>query len=158
MTSSSEWKLPEGVRPTRYVLNLEPDLETFKFDGYVAIDIEASEPTSEIVLNSSELVVHYARITLGNGSSYRANDISYDEEKETVTVSFGSPIPAGAAQLGLDFTGELNDKLRGLLPFLVRARTSLATSDGWRPRSSNLPMRAGRSRAGTSLRSRLRSA
>ena len=113
MTSSNEWILPTGVRPTRYDLTLEPDLSSFKFDGYVSIDIEVSEPTSQIVLNSAEIAIHYARITLGSGSSYRAVDVSFDEERETVTVSFGSPIPAGTAQLGLDFTGELNDKLRG---------------------------------------------
>ena len=113
MTTSNEWQLPTNVRPTRYALNLEPDLETFKFDGYVTIDLEVDEPTSEITLNSAELAVHYARITLANGSSYRAGGIFLDEERETLTVSFGSPIPAGTAQLGLDFTGELNDKLRG---------------------------------------------
>ena len=113
MESINEWQLPSGVRPTRYALNLEPNLDTFKFDGYVTIDVEVSESTSEIVLNSSELDIHYGRITLESGSSYRATGISFDEERETVTVSFGSPIPAGTAQLGIDFTGELNDKLRG---------------------------------------------
>ena len=113
MTTSNEWQLPTNVRPTRYALNLEPDLTTFKFDGYVTIDLEVEEPTSEITLNSAELTIHYARITLGNGSSYRASGIFLDEERETLRVAFGSPIPAGTAQLGLDFTGELNDKLRG---------------------------------------------
>ena len=113
MASSNEWQLPTGVRPTRYVLNLEPNLDTFKFDGYVSIDVEVEEATSEIVLNSAELDIHYARITLSSGSSYRATGISLDEERETLTVSFDSPIPAGTAQLGIDFTGELNDKLRG---------------------------------------------
>ena len=113
MTSSNEWQLPSGVRPTRYALNLEPNLDTFKFDGYVSIDVEVSEATSEIVLNSAELDIHYARITLSSGSSYRATGISLDEERETLTVSFDSPVPAGTAQLGIDFTGELNDKLRG---------------------------------------------
>ena len=67
MTTSNEWQLPTNVRPTRYALNLEPDLETFKFDGYVTIDLEVDEPTSEITLNSAELAIHYARITLANG-------------------------------------------------------------------------------------------
>ena len=113
MESTNEWQLPAGVRPTRYALNLEPNLDTFKFDGYVSIDVEVSEPTSEIVLNSAELDIHYGRITLESGSSYRATGISFDEERETATISFDSPIPAGTAQLGIDFTGELNDKLRG---------------------------------------------
>ena len=113
MESSSEWQLPTGVRPTRYALNLEPDLNTFKFDGYVSIDIEVSEQTSEVVLNSAELDIHYGRITLESGSSYRATGVSFDEDRETATISFDSPIPAGTAQLGIDFTGELNDKLRG---------------------------------------------
>ena len=113
MESSNEWQLPGGVRPTRYALNLEPNLDTFKFDGYVSIDIEVEETTSKIVLNSAELEIHYGRITLESGSSYRATGISFDKERETATISFDSPIPAGTAQLGVDFTGELNDKLRG---------------------------------------------
>ena len=87
MSSSNEWQLPAGVRPTRYALNLEPNLDTFKFDGYVSIDVEVEKATSEIVLNSSELDIHYARITLESGSSYRATGISLDEERETLTVS-----------------------------------------------------------------------
>ena len=42
-----------------------------------------------------------------------SSTISYDKEEETVTISFPSPLPLGNGQLTMDFTGELNDKMKG---------------------------------------------
>jgi puromycin-sensitive aminopeptidase len=40
-------------------------------------------------------------------------EISFNEKAETVTLEFGEVISAGPARLEIDFTGVLNDKLRG---------------------------------------------
>ena len=42
-----------------------------------------------------------------------SSDINYDKEEETVTISFSSPLPLGKGQLSMEFTGELNDKMKG---------------------------------------------
>jgi len=46
-------------------------------------------------------------------SDVNSSTISYDKEEETVTISFPSPLPLGNGQLTMDFTGELNDKMKG---------------------------------------------
>lgn len=44
---------------------------------------------------------------------YHSSNISHCTGDETVTVSFSSPLPMGRGLLSLNFTGELNDKLKG---------------------------------------------
>ena len=46
-------------------------------------------------------------------SALKTSDINYNKEEETVTISFPSPLPLGNGQLSIDFTGELNDKMKG---------------------------------------------
>ena len=123
MTSSDEWKLPTNVRPTNYRLSLAPDLDTFTFKGSETIDIQVSEPTSSIVLNSAEIEIQSADVTLPDGSTHDAATM-FDEDKDTVTLALDAEIPAGSASLDLEFTGELNDKLRGFY------RSSYTDQDG----------------------------
>ena len=104
--------LPTNVRPRHYQITLQPDMDNFTFDGLELIDLEIAETTAEIVLNADEMRVHTATL-VKDGSSQRAAAITLNGERETVTLSFASPIAPGAAQLDLRFTGELNDKLRG---------------------------------------------
>jgi puromycin-sensitive aminopeptidase len=113
MTSTNEWKLPTNIRPTLYTLTLEPDLENFTFTGSETIAIEVDEPASLIAMNSSEIAIQSATLSLPDGSESQPESITFDEEKETVTLAFAETVPAGTAELAIEFTGELNDKLRG---------------------------------------------
>ena len=113
MTSSNEWKLPTNVRPTLYTLTLEPDLDEFTFIGSETIAIEVDEPTSAIMMNSAEIAVQSATLTLTDGSDLSPESIVFDEEKEMVSFNFAETIPVGSVELAIEFTGELNDKLRG---------------------------------------------
>ena len=113
MTSTNEWILPTNVRPTLYTVTLEPDLESFTFTGSETIAIEVDEPESEIKMNSAEIAIQSATLSLSDGSDSQPESIIFDEEKETVTFAFAETVPEGAAELSIEFTGELNDKLRG---------------------------------------------
>ena len=44
---------------------------------------------------------------------YPSTDITYSSSDETVTFGFSSPLPKGRGLLSMDFTGQLNDKLKG---------------------------------------------
>ena len=48
-----------------------------------------------------------------DGTVLQAQDIAHDESAETVALSFDRPVPAGSASLSVEFTGILNDQLRG---------------------------------------------
>ncbi len=112
MTTTSEFVLPATVRPARYAIRLEPDLERFTFDGEETVAIDVSQPVSEIVLNAIELEVHSAALK-GNGVSLTARDIRLDAGRETATLDFGESVAPGRYDLALTFTGTLNDKLHG---------------------------------------------
>ena len=113
MTSADISLLPPHVRPTKYRLTLAPNLQTFTFTGEEAIDIEIAQQVSEIVLNSAEIEIQSVTVQPAGATAVAAQSISYDKDAETATFAFATAIPAGQAQLNIQFTGELNDKLHG---------------------------------------------
>ena len=112
MPGSAEYVLPQAVRPTKYTLKFQPDMENYTFTGEESVSIDVVEGTSEIVLNAIELEVRSAALEM-DGVTSNATKINYNADKETVTLEFGHQIKLGQGTLRLAFTGVLNDKLRG---------------------------------------------
>ena len=112
MPSADAAILPGSVRPAKYRIHLHPDLDEATFKGTEEIDVQVVEPTSTIVLNSVELEILGAEL-FRDGAPSIEPEISYDEKAETATLDFGQVIPTGPARLEIDYTGILNDKLRG---------------------------------------------
>ena len=113
MTTANEWHLPTHVRPTSYRLTLAPDLETFTFEGSQEVSIEVTQPTTDVVLNCVEIDIRSASIVMPDGSRRQTEAIALDEETETATITFAEELQAGPTELSMEFSGELNDKLRG---------------------------------------------
>ena len=112
MPSADAVVLPASVKPNKYRLTLQPDLNTFTFKGEQTVDIEIVEPTARIVLNAAELEI--SGVTLRrNGSETSTHSVSPDADTETVTLDFGRTLSPGRAQLEMEFTGILNDRLVG---------------------------------------------
>ena len=112
MPSADAVVLPANVKPNKYRLTLQPDLNTFTFKGEQTVDIEIVEPTARIVLNAAELEI--SGVTLRrNGSETSPHSVSLDADTETVTLDFGRTLSPGRAQLEMAFTGILNDRLVG---------------------------------------------
>ncbi|KAI9809810.1 MAG: hypothetical protein M1825_000243 [Sarcosagium campestre] len=106
--------LPTNVKPTRYDLTLEPDLENFTYVGTVIIDLDVNDDSTSIALNTLDLDIHNAKVTSGGDLISSSPDVSYSADSQTTTVSFHKTIPAGEkAQLTLSFKGTLNDKMAG---------------------------------------------
>ena len=103
-------RLPTNIKPSHYDLCLTPDFDKFTFEGSLKVDYQSSEPAESIVLNAHELVIH--------GGSIQENDsnplsvVTYSESTETVTLEFRDKI-APKGTLMLNFTGTLNDKMKG---------------------------------------------
>ena len=112
MPSADAVVLPSNVKPVKYRLTLQPDLETFTFKGEQTVDIEIVEPTARIVLNAAELEIGAVALCR-NGSSTAPHSISLNADTETATLDFGRVLSPGKAQLEMDFTGVLNDRLVG---------------------------------------------
>ena len=116
MPTTETFVLPDSVRPSKYHLTLQPDLQQFTFRGQVAIDIEVIKRTSEIVLNADELQIESATlagVSRSIGTPLPARHVTTDQTHQTLTLDFGRPIAIGNARLDIKFTGQLNDKLRG---------------------------------------------
>ena len=112
MATSEAFTLPDAVHPLKYALKLEPDLDKFTFRGEENIAVDVVETTSKIVLNAIELQVQSATLTK-NGTTIKAAEIHLDSSQETVTLDFAQAVAPGKAELAVEFTGILNDKLRG---------------------------------------------
>ena len=113
MTQSSPYRLPPNVRPTAYRLTLTPDLENFTFTGHVSIDLQVSEDTGRVLLNAAELEITAASVTDAYGGPMPASGILLDEKRERVFLTFPREIATGRATLSMEFSGILNDQLRG---------------------------------------------
>ena len=112
MPSADAVVLPENVKPSRYRLTLQPDLQTFTFQGTQTVDIEVVNPTARIVLNAAELEISDV-VLRRNGASVPASSVTVDGDTETAVLDFGKVLSQGPAQLEMRFTGILNDRLVG---------------------------------------------
>ncbi len=91
--------------PTRYKLTLQPDLAAATFAGTVDIEVAVNDQVDRIVLNAIDLGID--RITVnGEPRTY-----GLDEATERLTIDTAQGV--GTALVSIDFTGTLNDKLRG---------------------------------------------
>jgi len=113
MSISDEHRLPRHVVPERYVLELRPDLDSASFTGSVSVSLQAHEAVSQIVLNAAELDISSA-ILNGPGSPAQPCNVSTDDDTERATLGFETALEPGEHyRLDLEFSGILNDKLRG---------------------------------------------
>lgn len=104
--------LPGSVVPGNYSLRLHPDLQKFTFSGKQTIDVQVKESVKVVKMNSAEIEVSCASF-LCNGASVSASSIQANAEEETLTLTFPDNLPVGQGQVQMEFTGILNDKLRG---------------------------------------------
>ena len=99
------YRLPLTVLPRHYAITLEPELGHATFAGSVRIDIDITAGVEQIVLNAIELDVLSVLV------NSQPADFVLDEDTERLTIS--SQLSSGNATIDIEFTGILNDKLRG---------------------------------------------
>jgi aminopeptidase N/puromycin-sensitive aminopeptidase len=104
-------RLPKTVKPEHYTLQLKPDLKTATFSGRETIDVVVEHPVDAITLNSAEIKFQSVTTTVG-GKTLTAK-VAEDEEKQQATFNFGQQLPAGKLKLEIQYTGILNNELRG---------------------------------------------
>ena len=102
------YRLPRTVVPSRYEIELEPDLAEATFRGDVHIVVTATDDVAELVLNAAELSIRSCRID-GADADWRLDEAA---ERLFVTPRAGH-VPAGDHIVDIEFDGVLNDMLRG---------------------------------------------
>ena len=101
----NDFRLAKDVRPTRYGLQFDLDLERWTFSGSGTIGLVLARPAREITLHSVDLDIKAA----GDIAS-----VTYDEESQTATLRLTTERPAGQHELKLEWRGTIAEKLRGL--------------------------------------------
>jgi puromycin-sensitive aminopeptidase len=113
-TNETDFRLPRDVVPTRYELTIAPDLQAASFLGHLRVELEVTAPAASIVCNAAELSISNARLSWPGGSPQPAElAISFEEDLERVSFAGPRQILPGLCVLDCDFSGVLNDKLRG---------------------------------------------
>jgi aminopeptidase N len=107
-------RLPKTVIPSHYKLLLDPDIGQQKFTGEETITVQVQQATSEIVLNSLGLEISLAEATAGLDMPTLPAQVTYDQQKEMVRLTFAKPLSKGIVGLHLKFSGKLTNGLRGL--------------------------------------------
>ncbi|KAK5642103.1 hypothetical protein RI129_008270 [Pyrocoelia pectoralis] len=106
-------RLPTSVLPQHYKLILTPDFTTFTFKGEVSVEIQVLQETDKIVLNALDLAVQAANLKEAQ-TKHVPSQISLLPESETAEFKFSQTIAPGDYTLEIQFTGEVNDKMKGL--------------------------------------------
>lgn len=107
--------LPRNVTPLHYDLQMEPNFETFKFEGITTIDLKVNDTSIDTIsVNSVDIEFHSASI---NGVD--ASSIKTDKESQVTALNF----PQGTIKnetrdtdhikLTIKFIGILNDNMAG---------------------------------------------
>lgn len=113
-TTTQFTRLPQNVVPVNYALELQPDLKTFTFKGRSIVDVNVTSETNKVLLNSAELSFDRAVFEAANGSTtIESANVTLCDDSEVATIVFGQSLPLGKGKLHIDFTGVLNDKLKG---------------------------------------------
>ncbi|MDA1184782.1 MAG: M1 family aminopeptidase [Acidobacteria bacterium] len=114
---ASAQRLSGQVVPEHYTLWFAPDLEAATFQGRESIRVELRSASLSITLHAAEL--EFRDVTIEAAGLTQAARVTFDTTAETATLTVPQPVPAGLATIHIDFTGTLNDRLRGF--YLSRA-------------------------------------
>ncbi|KAM3257108.1 hypothetical protein ACQJBY_049440 [Aegilops geniculata] len=103
-------RLPSFAAPRRYELFLRPDLVACTFSGSVAISVAVSAPTRFLVLNALDLSVNRTSIRF---QALAPTEVVFFKDDGVLVLGFAKQLPLGEGLLKMDFTGILNDQMRG---------------------------------------------
>jgi aminopeptidase N len=104
-------RLPATVVPNHYDLSFAVDLAGARFDGVETIRVDINQPTRQLVLHAIEIAFH--DVTITSGSTTHKAAVSLNEGLQTATLTVPQTLARGPADIRLNYTGILNDKLRG---------------------------------------------
>ncbi|KAJ8889377.1 hypothetical protein PR048_008876 [Dryococelus australis] len=108
------YRLPNHVQPLSYVLDLVPRLhEDFSFDGRALITVNATSPTSSVILHADDIVLNHISVASADGE-LEVLQYSLQTERQFLEISLGEQMSAGQLYtLNISYTGFLRDDMYG---------------------------------------------
>ncbi|MEP7004264.1 MAG: M1 family metallopeptidase [Chloroflexota bacterium] len=101
----NDFRLSKDVRPVRYALHFDLDLDNWLSAGEATITLTIAKPARQLTLHSVDLDIKTGGEIAG---------VTYDAESQTATLKLARELPAGTHDLKLAWTGKIAEKLRGL--------------------------------------------
>lgn len=105
-------KLPDGVVPVRYALDLTIVPAERRFSGRVAIAVEVKEATKRIWLHGQDLEVDSAAIVVGDARVPAT--FTQKTESGVSALDLEQSVGPGAATIEIAYTAPFDDQLKGL--------------------------------------------
>ncbi|XP_027211487.2 aminopeptidase N [Penaeus vannamei] len=113
-------RLPRALNPLRYLVKLQPFINgNFSILGYVEVEMEVLEPTSNITLHMADIITNNETIRLKPSGESAGPDVGikmhqYDPERQFYIAHLEKQLEKGEKYvLSMDFLGYLNDQLHG---------------------------------------------
>lgn len=111
--SKSAFTLPIGIAPKTYDLYVAPDLQKRSFAGKETVTIVVDLPVTEVVLNGAELKINDASLLDSADKLLGRLEVRPEPKFERIHFISKKTVAPGTYKVAIDFTGILNDKLRG---------------------------------------------
>jgi tricorn protease interacting factor F2/3 len=98
------------MEPLHYKIHLEPNIESFAFQGTTVIEIKAEKSVGQIILNASDLSLQSCKVK--KGEKYSECTFSFDSKSEEITINLPEEM-GGIIELTVDYVGKINDLMVG---------------------------------------------
>lgn len=100
----------QDITPEHYRIHLEPDLDSFSFQGHTEITIVSGAAVREVVLNALDLDIHTCEA--GKGVALEECAFAMAPEKEEMRVILPGEMQ-GEITLAIDYSGDINNRMAG---------------------------------------------
>jgi aminopeptidase N len=110
-SASSAQRLPQIAIPESYQLSLAPDFSNNTFAGEETIQVRVLKPTDEIVLHAKD--INFQSISITNAGISQEAKVTLVPESQMARLATGANLQPGPATIHIQYTGALNDELRG---------------------------------------------
>lgn len=107
------YRLPTHVKPIHYEITLEPNFETFTFNGLVIIQVEVLEATNNITLHVNELNVSNLGVVTTGNRVIIPDSLNNDADRQFLIVNFVDQLEAGIYYINVIYEGLINDGTTG---------------------------------------------
>lgn len=110
------YRLPDSTEPVSYDLQITPDIENRSFHGQVDIVVKAKQYTTEVILNSKDLILTSTPWfqDIKTNRSMAIKDYAFDERHERLIVKLErSILPSRLYKFTVAFSGILRDDFTG---------------------------------------------
>ncbi|XP_037798461.1 aminopeptidase N-like [Penaeus monodon] len=113
-------RLPGSLKPLHYLVKLQPFINgNFSIFGYVEVEMEVLEPTSQITLHMADIITKNDTVMLYTAGQTPGRDLwikkhEYDHDRQFYILHLTRNLQKGRKYvLSMEFLGYLNDKLHG---------------------------------------------